>query len=112
MVKPVLLGTVAIILGALALAAHNGLLNKVTQSAAVAKPATQPTSAFPRTDLGCKRQYGGSQRVANARADDPFKYVDCQIARCHRVYATNASRFEACVAAVGNDVAPYSTARS
>ncbi len=55
--------------------------------------------------------YGGTERVSTAGAGDPFKYVDCRIARCHRVYAAVALQFNTCVGAVGRDVDPQASRR-
>jgi hypothetical protein len=107
MLKAILIGAAAIGLGVAALAVHFGIILRP----AAAQAVTQATPIFPRTDAGCARVYGGTQPASAARAGDPFRYVDCRIARCHRVYAADASQFNTCVGVVGLDVDPHATQR-
>ena len=107
MVKAILIGAAAIGLGVAALAVHFGII--LRPHAAAAQALTQAPPIFPRTDAGCARLYGGTVRVSTARAGDPFKYVDCKIARCHRVHAADALQFNTCVGAVGLAVDPQAS---
>ena len=109
MLKAILIGAAAIGLGVAALAVHFGIILRPRPAAAQA--VTQATTTFPRTDAGCARLYGGTERVSTAGAGDPYKYVDCKIARCHRVYAADALQFNACVGVVGLDVDPHARQR-
>lgn len=109
MLKAILIGAAAIGLGVVAIAVHFGIILRPHPAAAQALTQTQPI--FPRTDTGCARLYGGTERVSTAGAGDPFKYVDCRIARCHRVYAAVALQFNTCVGAVGLDVDPQASRR-
>src|SRR2546426_2163660 len=109
MLKAILIGAAAIGLGVAALAVRFGII--LRPHAAAAQAVTQAPTSFPRTDAGCVRLYGGTERVSTARAGDPFKYVDCKIARCHRVYAADALQFNTCVGVVGLDVDPQARQR-
>src|SRR5713101_1949732 len=109
MVKAILIGAAAIGLGVAAVAVHFGII--LRPHAAAAQPVTQASPIFPRTDAGCARLYGGTAQASTARAGDPFKYVDCKIARCHRVYAADALQFNTCVGAVGLAVDPQASRR-
>jgi hypothetical protein len=109
MLKAILIGAAAIGLGVAALAVHFGIILRPRPAAAQA--VTHATTTFPRTDAGCARLYGGTERVSTAGAGDPYKYVDCKIARCHRVYAADALQFNACVGVVGLDVDPHARER-
>ena len=107
MLKAILIGAAAIGLGVAALAVHFGII--LRPHAAAAQAVTQASPIFPRTDAGCARLYGGTAQASTARAGDPFKYVDCKIARCHRVYAADALQFNTCVDAVGSAVDPQAS---
>jgi len=107
MVKAILIGAAAIGLGVAAVAVHFGII--LRPHAAAAQAVTQASPIFPRTDAGWARLYGGTAQASTARAGDPFKYVDCKIARCHRVYAADALQFNTCVGAVGLAVDPQAS---
>jgi hypothetical protein len=109
MLRVILIGAAVIGLGVAALAVRFGII--LRPHAAAAQAVTQAAPSFPRTDAGCVRLYGGTERVSTARAGDPFKYVDCKIARCHRVYAADALQFNTCVGVVGLDVDPQARQR-
>jgi hypothetical protein len=62
--------------------------------------------------ISCDQKYHafGIREAFRAKyhsVEDPFRYVDCEVARCHRLYAKNAFRFRACVGIVGRMVDPY-----